>query len=229
MITIIHGDDVTKSRQKLEELTSGKKFQFFDGQKARIEEISDSAASQELFASQKLIVIERFTVLTKQKNFLEFLKTIESNKDIQIILWDDRVTTPTVLKKFASSQVLVFTLPKYFFSFLDGLYPKNGKKASQLLKQLSPSFEDAQIFYSMVKRVRLLLMAKTGDLSQFSETRSMSPWQKQNITKQTRLWQDDALCMFYLALFDLEKGMKTSNLPLPLINHIDILLVNALQ
>jgi hypothetical protein len=72
-------------------------------------------------------------------------------------------------------------------------------------------------------------MSKTGDLSQFSETKSMGSWQVQNIAKQARLWQEDSLCMFYLALFDLEKGMKTSNLPLPLIDHIDILLVNALQ
>lgn len=229
MITIIHGDDVTKSRQKLEELLRGKHYQSFDGQKAKIEDIIDSTSSQELFAIQKMIVIEKFTALTKQKSFLEFLKTIESDKDIQIILWDERVTTPTVLKTFASSQVLMYSLPKFFFAFLDGLYPKNGKHTSQLLKQLSGSFEDAQIFYAMVKRIRLLLMAQTGDLQAFTETKSMSSWQAQNLVRQARLWPEDALPLFYLKLFDLEKGMKTSNLPLSLINHIDILLVNELQ
>lgn len=226
MIVIIHGDDTVASRKKLEEYSKNTDITF--DHKSSVDDIIDAVSSQSLFDAKKTVIVEQFAPLAKDKSFLAFLQTVEKKPDISLIFWEDEKAPITFLKKFPSSTNFLFELPKLFFAFLDGAYPGNGVQESKLLKKMPPNFSDVQIFYALVKRVRLLLMLKS-DGKKFDELLKMSPWQERKLVEQARRWKSSQLISFYSQLFEVEKSLKTSSLPLSLINHIDILLINALQ
>ncbi len=232
MLILIHGDNIEVSRKKLDEfILERKNVNRFDGGKAALADIMQVLHGQELFASQKTIIIENFLALPKAslKEFYASLSPYVKDNAVEVILWEDDVVSATHLKSLKDAQVFLYALPKYYFNFLDGLKPKNASQLHQLLFTLYPASSDMQIFYGMVNRIRALLIVKTGKPQDFEETKKMSDWQLSKLSKQAQSWDLESLVLFYKQLFQLEKDMKTSNLPMQLVHHIDILLYNQLH
>lgn len=230
MITIIHGDDTEQSRIKLNELLEGKtRVIRIDFEKVTYEELVQTFESQDLFETDKTILIENLKNNSLFDKILDKLLSFKKNAIINVILWADDVLDVKFIGKLKDVQTFTFQLPKLLFPLLDILAPKQGKKSIEILSKLRESMADELIFYMIVKRIRTLLLLKTGKPTDFDETSRMQGWQLSKMSEQLNVWGEAELIMFYRKLFDLEKGMKTSTLPLTLGQHLDILLLSDLN
>ena len=228
MVIIIHGDDTVASRKKIDEYTRDfKNVSRINLVKDDFLLVSNTIESQDLFDNRKAIVIEHFA---KTKNKLENIAAlINRNKNLSnlnIILWEDEKADDRIIKKFEAKNVFLCDLPKFYFQFLDSIFPGNKIKCVDLFKNVSKKSSEEQLFYSIIKRIRTLMIIKSGEQSEFEETKKMSGWQLGKLLNQAKPWNEQKLMDFYKKLFEIELNMKTSNLPMSLSKHIDILLLS---
>ncbi len=222
MIYIFHGDNVLSARNRLLEAVSGyPHVTTLDADKITISDLSQNLHVSDLFMEKKCVVIEKIGKLPKKElEYLENLLRVQKNLP-DIIFFNSTELSKTFLSKFTSAKVEVFTFPKLFFTFLDSLTPKNFFRELDLLLKME-NIESEQIFYALIKRVRTLLAIKTS--AGIDEVSKMSPWQKDKIICQARLWNENELILFYKKLLDIEKKVKSSQLPFPLKHQLDFLL-----
>ncbi len=225
---IIHGENTGESRKKLDEILAGKtNIKRVDGKKLREDEIQMLFAATELFAQEKVIVIENCKGLTKP--ILTSLLSAYPTSEAELILWQDGNYDARLIKKFNDAKVFAFPLPKYYFVFLDNLMPKKGNQLHETYQKLLESFVPEQIFFSLIKRVRQLLIIKTANMNEFEEFAKMNSWQRNKLEAQARAWSEQSLKSFYASLYRTETALKTSNIPTNLGKHIDILLLTELH
>lgn len=227
---IIHGENTTNSRKKLDEIVSNRQnVKWLDGKKISLDDVKHLFATTELFAQEKNVVIENCKGISK--NVLEVLvkETKDKNTTVNIIFWQDGNYDARLIKKFNNAQVFSFPLPKYYFEFLDSLSPQNGKVMHTVYKKLLDSFVPEQIFFSLIKRTRQLLILKNTNYDNLEEFVKMNPWQKNKLLTQASRWDKDELERFYLKLYKTEKKLKSSEIPTNLEKHIDILLLTELH
>lgn len=225
---IIHGEDITKSRAKLDEILSSKEtVKRFDGKKLREADVPLLFSATELFDQGSTIVIENCKGMTKP--VLEAVLASYLKSDNELVFWQIGNYDTRLIKKFKDAQVFAFPLPKYYFMFLDTLAPHKGMQLHKIYHQLLESYVAEQIYFSMVKRIRQLLIVQSGEAHEFEEYAKMSVWQRNKIEAQARQWNSEALSNFYAKLYDTEIRIKTSSLPTNLATHLDILLLSELH
>lgn len=225
---IIHGEDITKSREKLDEILAERdSVKRFDGKKLRDSDIPLIFSTTELFDEGKTIVIENCKGMTKQ--VLEKVLASYTKSDNELVLWQSGNYDARLIKKFKDAQVFAFPLPKYYFIFLDTLAPHKGKQVHTTYQQLLESYVPEQIYFSLVKRVRQLMIIKSGNAHEFEEFAKMNSWQRSKLDAQARQWSTKSLSEFYAKLYDTEVRIKTSTLPTNLATHLDILLLSELH
>jgi DNA polymerase III delta subunit len=224
---IIHGENTTESRKKLHQLLDGKKnIKRFEGKALKPESIPLLFESTELFSEEKTIVIENCKALPKQS--LELLSKIIPTNETTLIFWQNCNYDARNIKKFARAQVFDFPLPKYYFSYLDNLTPGKSQQVHTLYTALLDTFVPEQIFFSTVKRVRHLLLLKSGMGDRHEEILKMTDWQKNKLASQVRNWTLPQLNGFYKELYKTEIAIKSSNLPTNLQIHLDNLILTQL-
>lgn len=227
---IIHGDNINESRKKLEEVISNKpNIKWYEGKKLNSDEVKHIFATTELFAQEKNVVVENCKAISK-KVLEDLIKEInKDNNSVNVFFWQDGNYDARLIKKFKSAQVFAFPLPKYYFEFLDSLAPNNGAKLHEIYEKLLDSFVPEQIFFSLIKRSRQLLLLKTTNYDSMEEFVKMNPWQKNKLISQSRKWDKHNLEKFYAKLYLTEKKLKSSEIPTNLEKHIDILLLTELH
>jgi DNA polymerase III delta subunit len=227
MIYVISGEDIVASRNKLNELLSGKgNIIRLDGKKNSIAELDEALVSESLFSDTKTVVLERFSKLKPEAGVWDLLGQFEKDKSTDIILWDE---VDISKKKFAKGvQVFNFLFPKLYYQFLDSFQP-NSKRSLELFHEVLKTFEPEQVLYGLVRRIRQLLIIKSNNYSKFSEFKRMQPWQVSKLKKQAALWTEEQLKKVFLELAELDEKLKTSNLPMPLAHHLDILLLSDIN
>jgi DNA polymerase III delta subunit len=225
---IIHGDDVLKSQKRVdEEIARSKNTHRVDAKSLSAQSIPLLFESQELFADKKTIVIDNGKGISKTA--LEALVNQSIPSEVHLVLWHTAVLDSRFIKKFQNPIVEIYSLPKYYFSFLDGIIPHNGKLLHKLYKSLLESNDVMQVFYALSKRVRQLMIIKLKQEKAFEELAKMSSWQLQKLQTQSKMWSLQDLAKLQYSLYLLESGLKTSSLATNLENSIDILLISELQ
>jgi len=225
---IIHGENITESRKKLDELLLNQKnIQRIEGKSLKATDIPLLFQSSELFAEEKTIVIENCKSLSKQA--LEVLVGNVPSPQTKLIFWQDGNYDARNIKKFPDAKVYSFPLPKYFFIFLDNLLPGKATYVHTQYELLLHSFVPEQVLFAMTKRIRNLLVIRSGSSSAVDEVAKMSDWQRRKLESQARGWTHTQLKDFYKSLFHTEMGLKTSNLPINLTTHLDNIILTKLQ
>ncbi len=152
MIYIFHGDNQLNSRLAVNNLLDSKKnFDIFrvDTKDINLDNINGFINSQSLFSSQKIIAF--FNLFSVPKvNLDKILKILELNKNIDVVIWQDKKLTPPQLKNFSSAKIEVFSLDKKMFTCLNNIYPKNLSKFLILYHQVL-SQEPFELFLFWVK------------------------------------------------------------------------------
>lgn len=227
MLYILHGDDTLSSKNKLTSLTTEfKNLTTLDCEKVKVTDLLQAFSSNDLFLDTKCIVLEKILKLKKPEmdKLMELLSTLPSTTTV--VLWHNTELSKIALGKFKNGKVESFVLPKLFFSFLDELSPRTLQKELHTLS-LMQKVEAEQVFYAMVKRIRQLIMIKSG--GNFEELVKMNPWQLGKLKTQSASWSVEKLESLYKQLFVLEVKMKSGGLVLPLRQHLDIVLIQELN
>jgi DNA polymerase III delta subunit len=222
---ILCGDDSVVSRKCLSELIAGFQVAMLDGKNLTVAQLEENLASTSLFDEKKAVVVESlFSKNKKKKEIVTFLNTFKS--DILLIFWEDRKLLKTSYAGFKDVVVREFVLPQQYFQFLDTFAPGQAKRVYLLYQALLSSYAPEQLFYALLKRVRLLLVLSENGM--IPEVAKLSQWQKTRLDQQKKMWSQSKLRELYFELGQAEINMKSGRLPVSLSKHLDILILSRL-
>jgi DNA polymerase III delta subunit len=227
MLTIIHGTDTAASRKFYTDQKTGQSGAIvLQEDEVNITHLSQVLEGGGLFEESKTIFIEQF--LTKRKKSTEKEAIIayiqKQAKTHNIILWEGKELMPSALTPFKGAVIQPFKLPQSLFAFLDAIKPNNSKQLIQLFHQTLQTTEPELIFFMLVRQFRILLCLSQNSRENISEVTRLSPWQKNKLEKQAKLFGHEELVQAYKKLFTIEKAQKTGVLSTSLITTVDFLL-----
>lgn len=230
MIHIISGDDMVRSRNKLNEIINNEtNITKIDGKKMSSGQISIVFSTNSLFSSNICVVIEYYSKIKPVDEFIQELKKVENNKDIKIVLWDLEEPPVKIKNSFKNASLDSFSFPKVYFNFLDKLTPLGSAESLNILHQVLKTYSPEQILYSIIKRLRQLLVIKSGIYLSSKEFHNMQDWQIKKLNNQSNLWTELQLRNALISYTDLDEKIKTSSLTMDLSSHLDILLISDLN
>lgn len=233
MITIIHGDDLTLSRDHFLNLKRKQNNAIsYDGGKVTITDLVQNIEGGGFFGDTKIIFIE--DLLTKRKKTdkesREILNFISKNsKEFNFVLWESKEILKRDLFVFKDATVKIFKLPKNIFLFLGNLKPNNAKNVLNLFHQtLESGIKEELILFMLQRQIRILLALRhpsTSSGSQIDEVSRLASWQLEKLERQAKLFHIDDLIKIYKRLYEIEIGQKTGGLSLSFSQSIDFLLL----
>lgn len=232
MITIIHGDDISSSRNYFLELRQKEKnFVSFDGGKITITDLVQNIEGSGLFGDTKSIFIEDLLAKLKktEKTTKEMLNFIAKNtKDSNFVLWESKEIQKRDLFLFKDAIVKIFKLPKNIFLFLDNLKPLNSRNLLRLFHEaLDSGIKEELILFMIQRQIRILMaLSNPNDNVQIDELIRMAPWQLIKLERQARLFSELQFKQIYKKLYEIEIAQKTGSSSLSLTQNIDFLLLD---
>lgn len=227
MITIIHGDDADASRLALVTLKDQAKpreIRELDGRNLDATALAQALRSRSLFGTETMVVIENlFGKLGKKTKLIELLASMlrQAPDSTQIILWENKELSPTVVKSLGKVQIKLFKTPQIIFQFLDSIVPNRGKDAVTLYQKLVASEAAEVVFLMLSRRVRQLLMILGG-----VSPDGLQPWQIGRLTAQAKSFTLPKLRELYAQLLQIDYSIKSGTSPFSLSSHIQQFLLS---
>ena len=230
MLTIIHGDNQITSRQALvDEIVQAKNAGLevitLEANKLELGKLQQTLSSQSLFGQEKLIIIETLHSLPtskRKKSPIELIITTTNQPNSpQIVLWEKRSLTKTMLKKFSQAKVQEFKISKKLWYFLDTLVNPQVKlkKQLELFDEACQQEEVHFVYLMIIRQIRLLIQAKEGHFSG-------APFMIAKFKKQATYFSLPKLLKLHQQLFEIEKKQKTSTNLLDLKSELDLFLIS---
>lgn len=216
MITLVHGEDSLSSYQRLSELietTKGRGLEIIikDASELSLATLRQESEGSDLFGAKNCLVIKGLLSGTKSKQKDSLIGLLESLTDADIILYEPKEITKTVLKPFSKLKVELFAINQVIFKFLDVLRPGNNRVILQAWNRLLELGHEPEFVFSMVVRqIRLLIQAKSG-----ASYLKLSPYPKKLILAQANYFTLNQLLDLHRHLYDLDKRLKTGLSSLP--------------
>lgn len=224
MITLLHGENILKSRQALVSLlekarNEGVEVVTFGGQKTGLAEVKNALQSGSLLGKNRLVIIENLLSASRSKEkekILAYLAKAEFDNDL--ILWEERElkNLPTLPKV----DIQLFKLKPLIFRFLESLRPGNHEEMLRLLQEVKTQEEPEMIFYMLIRQLRYLFLAKDQAFV------GLPDWQKRKLASQARHFRPDQLQELYQKLLEIDFSQKTSSDPYPLSSRLDLLVAS---
>lgn len=219
---IIHGDNTSQSRKKLQELIdqtrdSNTRIIRIEASKLTPAQLQENLGSNDLFGSDQLFIVEELHSLptsTRKKDLIEQIAATGSN----LILYEKKALTATMLKKFPAAQVFEFKITNTLWELLDNLGGLDKKKLLSKLQTAIDQNDAFLVFTMLVRQTRLLLQVKSGG------NVAGAPFMVAKLKKQASQFNLEQLLALHSQLFKLEAAQKTSTNPLDLAHELDLLL-----
>jgi len=211
MITVIHGDDTTSSRDYF--YSEKAKFNnpiIFDNNNFNLTDFLQSLSGKSLFNVEKNIFLDG--IFSSKKASTDQIDSIisEINKPrspIDFFVWEGSGLSKTFLNQFPKATIKFFKLPQSVFSFLDGIRPNNPQNISLFHNALKNS--DEGFLFSMLTRQFRLLMDSNENGGSIEETKRLQPWQKEKLQRQSKMFTTEQLKKAYHKLYETDLGIKT--------------------
>jgi len=213
MLTILHGENTTTSRNVLNSLVAQaqKKQQKVtritpDG--FQIENLT-TVLAPDLFNQDRLIIIDNFQKFSpsQQQNIAQ---QIEKNPSrYRLIIWAGKKLPAKTLNLFPKKQDQLFKPDNSLFLFLDSLSARNKQRSLALLNQTLKTENPGLIFHLLAGRVEDLIIVATGHQDQLNK----APWQKSRLIAQAKNFSLSQLKTFLEQLILLDYHQKTGQLP----------------
>lgn len=228
MIILLHGDNITASRDALTSLkleSKDREIRGLDGNGLDATVLTQALESGGLFGTEILIVLENLITKSSKKGKTtdELLDVLVRNeKNAKVILWEGKEVTPTVIKRLGSHvDARLFKTPKVIFQLLDGIRPHGGVALLPLLQQTLKT-DAAELFFAMlVRRTRQLTMLCDGVTPE-----GLQAWQASRLTSQSKLFTIDKLLSMEKRLLDIDVSIKTGASPFPLAQQLELFFVD---
>jgi len=206
-LTIIHGDNTTKSRESLHQASTkaraaGREIIRLSAKNLSRADLESALMSTSLFAGERLLIIEGLLSLPPSQKKKTLLELLNGPLQHSLILWEPKPLTPATLKKFPRSTVISCKATKILFTWLDKL--GNQRAASELHRDLPTLLTDEspQFVLSMIQRqIRLLIAADGGVVAG-------PPFVVQKIRQQAKTLRLPQLLAAHAALIELEFRQK---------------------
>lgn len=228
MITIIHGDDIVRSREYLQEQKENtNEFVALDTE-ATLSDFAQNIEGSALFNDTKIIFIENFLSKTGKmdasaQEIIEFVNKHE--KAAKLFFWERKEISKRILSLFKNAVVKTFNIPQAIFLFLDSLKPGIGIKAVDLFHQALQASEPEILIFMLVRQLRLLIALSTKSKTTIEELSRLAPWQESKLKRQASYFSKEQLKSIYQKLYGIDLAQKTGSSSLSLIQSIDFFLV----
>jgi hypothetical protein len=226
MLTILHGENIIDSRDKLVEIITAaknknKSIERLDAKKINPGILESKLVKQDLFGTEITIVIEELHSLPRSKQKTLLVEMI-ARSEVDVILWEKRKLTAAMTKKFPQAKNIEFKLSNALFSWLDSLSGHKKSKKQQLTAfHQALKTEDPHLCLIMLARqIRMLIQVKE------SGTMAGAPWMVQKIKKQSQSFSLQQLLNIHDQLLEIDLRQKTSDNALKLDQELDLLLLN---
>lgn len=213
MTILIHGDDTEAALNRLLEIK--KKYAealTVVAKEATPVSLEEAFASQSLFGDQKIIIIEN---PGSNKKLFE-----TAHLQGETLLYESRKLVSAEItgfqKKIPDIMVEEFKLDPVVFKFVESLAPKNQKIMLPLWQKYIANEEPEIALAMLARQIRLLLGGDDFD--------KLSPWQKQRISTQAKLFTPQQLITFHSKLLEVDFKNKTGQAPLDLASSLELLL-----
>jgi len=231
---ILHGENTLQSRNRLFAYISAakenhKNVVHLDAKSLDVAKLEQALGSDSLFAEEKLLIVEELHSLPKSKKKDELISMIgaagsgEAVAAIEIILWEKRDLTPTMLKKFPGAKSEQFKLSSSLFTWLDSLSgSKNSAQIKRMLELLRKALQgdgDFMCFSLLGRQVRLLIQAKEGNMV------GLPPFMIGKLKKQSESFSLEQLLAFHHKLVMIDTSFKTSQSRFSLSQELELLMV----
>jgi len=227
MLTLLHGNNLVLSKQEidfLKEKNKQKELITIDANKTDETALIEALETSSLLFNDRLVIIEN---LLSAKKKLDFTKILASNSDKEIILWENKEITKTVLAKLPkNSSVKLFNHPVILFRFLESLIPGNTVTAVNLFVNVLQKEEPEMIFFMLIRQLRNLLIVK--DLSP-AEITEITPWQISKLTSQAKYFTMDKLLSMYQHLLTIDLAIKSGTSSFNLSRLTEQFIIKALK
>ena len=227
MITILHGEDIIKSRLQLNLIKKEYKeaeILILDGKKINLTDLLQALESNSLITKEKLIILENLSQNKKLIEILDYLKINQPSADL--VIWESKELTKTYLKIFHQAEVFIFKPEATLFKFLDSIKPKNSQEILSLLQRCIRLEEPEIIFYMLTRRLRMLLLFRDGVTEGMDEIDHLVPWQKGKLMVQAKLFFLDHLLDLYRQLLEIDYQQKTGHNNFNLKKSLELFLIN---
>src|SRR5260221_3467120 len=176
---ILHGENTVQSRNQLftyisAAKESGKQIINLDAKALDLALLEQALGSESLFGEEKLLIITELHGLVKSKKKDELIEMVSKSaasegSSTEVILWEKRDLTPTMLKKFPIARAEFFKLSSTLFVWLDSISgqknPIQVKRALELLQKAEKNDGDFMCFSMLTRQIRLLIQAKEGNVA----------------------------------------------------------------
>jgi len=182
--------------------------------------LESTLGSGDLFGTKKIVAIEGLHSLPKSKKQKDLIKMCSQSDLHEIVLWEKRSLTKTMLKPFSDWQVFEYKISKTLFAWLDTLGKKsNDTKKLQLLHDALNADGDYFCFIMLIRQFRLLIQAKTG------EKIAGAPFMVTKLKNQANNFSLDELLDIYKNILNMDYQQKTSKSLLGLNQWLDLLTI----
>src|SRR3989344_2449411 len=210
MILLLHGDDIVKSRQYLQDFKKSEKFdeiKVYSSNDINLTDLTNQLANQSLIACKRLIIIEN---LFKNTSFeLKNFKIID--QDVDLVIWEDRLLAPTKIKQIEKvGKEYQFKIEPLIFKYLDAIYPGNVKNSLELLKILIKKEDGQFIFAMLIRHFRTLFLASTPS-GLDSLKRQLADWQLSKFVFQSKKFNTDKIKKSLELLLDIDIKVKSGS------------------
>ncbi len=221
---ILHGENMVQSRNTLSTLIDqarslGKQVLRLEAKKLEPKALGEEMGAASLFGESRLIVVEELHSLPTSQRKTQLIKILGEQSDSEdIVLWEKRQLTATMLKQFSKAKNQEFKLTKSLFQWLDTV---NGQ--SKLQKQLFETAieQDGEMmcFTMLIRQVRLLIQVSEG------QTETLAPFMLTKLKRQASTFTLNQLLQLHHRLLDLDLAQKTSTLKLSLMQELELLMI----
>lgn len=177
--------------------------------------------SSSLFSKKRVFSAEN--ILSKKENRKLLEKFDDKSREVDILIWEESVEDRVLKFFFKNASLKIAKLPYNIFKFLDSIYPTNKSAALEILAQISGSVEENIILYMLAKRVRELIIVKSG-----TDLGKLADWQIAKLHLQADKWEETKLLSFYDAVFRIEVLAKTGRSYYSIGKALNILLIYSL-
>lgn len=214
-LTLIHGDDIAKSREALlqeKSVHENSEFITLAGNTMTMTDLVLSCETTSLFTQNKCIVIENLLKGGKGAN-KQILEYIKSDKCIYpIIIWEDRKLEANSLRRsFPGARVIVCNYPASLFTFLDSLGISTPQQLLSLFQQVLAEKDAMLVLTMLFRQIRLLIIAK--DSPRLLNEIGVAPWQGGKLASQAGIWDQNKLIDSYRQLIAIDYRIKSGQTP----------------
>ncbi|MCX7996817.1 MAG: hypothetical protein N2691_03630 [Patescibacteria group bacterium] len=222
MFRLVCGEDTGAARSHIHDLKAEyrrKHAQVVEVPPAELEDLLNAEQDTTLFGEPIVYITQGLLGYwgKRKKKAAEQIVLLQKNEEVTVIDWEpDKSLYDLKLKSAPFAKE--FKPAASLFDIQDLCYPGNRERFIRALRVLEAIHDPFLIFSLLHKRIRLLMLLKTGQ-----PTGTISPYVKTKATSQASRWELSKLAAFYTGLARIDQSVKSSGTPLSLPRSLEVL------